>query len=150
MNLRFRLEIEPTVLFKIYTFYLLIWLCWVLAEACWIFCCCCQLLHGNSQFQHTRSSSLTRDQTQAACTGSAESQPPEHQGSPEATGLDYGFIRRETGKGLRQFLSFYVEQNIQSNSELVCCNGKKAQVWDRRIESCIWDLLSLRCFWTEP
>ena len=37
MNLRLRLEIEPTVLFKIYIFYLLIWLCWVLAEACWIF-----------------------------------------------------------------------------------------------------------------
>ena len=35
MNLRFRLEIEPTVLFK-YIYILLIWLCWVLAEACWI------------------------------------------------------------------------------------------------------------------
>ena len=34
------------------------------------------------QFQHVGSSSLTRDQTRAPCTGSLESQPLDHQGSP--------------------------------------------------------------------
>ena len=36
------------------------------------------------QFLHVASSSLTRDQTQAPCTGSAQSQPLDHQGSPQA------------------------------------------------------------------
>ena len=36
------------------------------------------------QFLHVASSSLTRDQTQAPCTGSAQSQPLDHEGSPQA------------------------------------------------------------------
>ena len=40
-----------------------------------------QLQHSNTQLQHVGSSSLMRDQTQAPCTGRAESQPLDHQGS---------------------------------------------------------------------
>ena len=41
-----------------------------------------QLGHTNSQLLPVGTSSLTRDQTQAPCIGSAESQPLDHQGSP--------------------------------------------------------------------
>ena len=37
---------------------------------------------SGSQLQHVGSSSLTRDRTWAPCTGSSESQPLDHQGSP--------------------------------------------------------------------
>ena len=37
------------------------------------------------QWQHVGSSSLTRDQTQAPCTGSREPQPLDHKGSPLIT-----------------------------------------------------------------
>ena len=40
-----------------------------------------QLWNANSQLQHAGSSSLTRDQTQASCAGSVESQSLDHQGS---------------------------------------------------------------------
>ena len=41
------------------------------------------------------SSSLTRDQTQAHCIGSAESQPLDHQGSPYSLLLRVPFVRAE-------------------------------------------------------
>ena len=50
-----------------------------------VFCCGMrdlQLWHANFQLRHVESSSLTRDGTWAACIGSAESQPLDHQGSP--------------------------------------------------------------------
>ena len=42
-----------------------------------------QLQHANSRLQHVRSSSPTRDRTQVPCIGSSESQPSDHQGSPD-------------------------------------------------------------------
>ena len=66
---------------KLSLVYLFIWLYQVLAAARGIFS-----LHYSMQdlFQlwHVRSSSLTRDQTQASCTESIESQPLAHQGNP--------------------------------------------------------------------
>ena len=42
----------------------------------------CGMWDLQSSWQHVGSCSLTRDQTQAPCTGSVESQPLDHQGSP--------------------------------------------------------------------
>ena len=53
--------------------YLFIWLRWVLVAAHGLLSC----------GMHVGSSSLTRNGTRAPCTGSAESQPLRHQGSPK-------------------------------------------------------------------
>ena len=68
--------------FNIYLF----WLLWVLVAACGIFVAACGLLVAAcgllSCGMHVGSNSPTRDQTQVPCTGSVESYPLDHQGSP--------------------------------------------------------------------
>ena len=64
--------------------YLLTWLLRALAETHGIFDLHCGT--HDLWLWHMGSSSLTRDQTQAPCTGSPESQPLDHQGSPRPLG----------------------------------------------------------------
>ena len=56
-----------------------IWLHWVSVATCRIFSCGIWTLY----LWYVESSSLTGDETQAPCTGSAESQPLDHQGCLE-------------------------------------------------------------------
>ena len=58
----------------------------------------CELLF---ELQHVDSSSLIRDQTQAPCIESTESQPLDHQGSP----CHILCVSCKTTQSLRQFLS---------------------------------------------
>ena len=67
-----------TILFLKIFIYLFIWLCQVLVAACRIFSCG---MRTPSCGMHAGSSSLTRDRTQAPCTGSMDSYPLDHQGS---------------------------------------------------------------------
>ena len=67
-----------------------------------------QLWHENSQLWRVGSSSLTRDQIQALCIGSTESQPLDHQGSPFITVFQILLAAiSEGGGGGRTSLFFY-------------------------------------------
>ena len=82
-----RVEGNLQRLLFIFYLFILFWLCRVLVVARGIFSCgtqdllvaACGLL---SCGMHVGSSSPTRDRTQAPCIGSAESYPPDNQGSP--------------------------------------------------------------------
>ena len=78
MKIGLRWSIGESSFFNIYFYLLFIWLCWVLAVALKIFSLPfgvwdLQLWRANSWLQHAGSSFLTKNLSQASCTGSSES-----------------------------------------------------------------------------